>query len=476
MKPRVPKIIVPFLFLLCSGAFIIFTWSRFYYAPIDLTKPLELVLHDDGSLTQGVRKVGQAIPSTATSNTLSVAVGTQATTELQDILIQISVPPASVGEQGVRTSFASIQGTSGMTFSQPDPSTIAIFLQRILPESHTTVTLEANNSYIRLSPLIRGVHALFALNFAQWLIVSMAIILATFIYCLYMARIPRVRTKDQRVLPPEKMSALDLAVLTNSRITSNDFAAIIFDLANRGHLQIIANGPVIYLIRHVSTAYLRPYEAMILELLFPPGDNLKTLQTVLQDLSVTLFSNLVNSIYEEIYTSLVEKGYFTENPRLIHLQFKTMGVVFQFLSLISAAIVFSIVKINNPGLMTFCLTFYFVGLLIYRYGYRIIPLSPVGLLMWQEISHFSNYLSSADTIGIEDSQGYVFYELLPFALVLKKPQEWLDRFRKTAFYVPSWFILSDDNIYTPAQFYYYIQNITGVISKYLVRVKDPNVD
>ncbi len=460
--------------LYIGGAFIILiSLLSVYYKQLDLQQPLNLTVNSRGQVYQGNRRVGQFFLHHGTQE-LRLPIADREEESLIGIQLSMQFPKPLIDDDLLAIPI-SIQGTNGMRVTQEDPQRVSAFFTRIYPESHTLLQLTVPAGYFQVPLPIQALTFLAEMTLADWATVSAITVLLALLYGILISRHSRIVATGLRQTPPEHISAMELAVLTRGHIRASDFSALLYDLANKGHLQIIISRDI-FLIRQNSDQRLRPFEEKILNYLVPRGNKPPTLRQVVQTLTRTIFSGMVSEVYADIYTDLVEKGYFKENPRLVHLHYKTLGVLLQFFALFEAVVAYFTVGTDQPGFVLFGLALYIVGRVIYSAGYRVLPLSPVGKHVSQQSADFAAYLAADEPIGREGEQGYLFYAYLPHALALGTAEAWLRRFTDISFYIPSWYTTADTLIVTPEQFYESVREVTEIIAQQVARVKNPNVD
>ena len=258
------------------------------------------------------------------------------------------------------------------------------------------------------------------------------------------------------------------------RIDSAAIAALLYDLANRGYLQIIEKTDT-YFFRTTKQEGLRAHEQLFLDAIAPLNQQPPSLATILKDLNRALFSDVVGTVFIEAYAGLTERLLFSVNPRHVHLHYKTIGIVIQLSSILIGISSYFIPSLHIAGLLVFSLAGYFTGFILYRMAYRVLPLSEEGKRVRNAALDFKNYLNLQEPLGMEGNQGYLFYVYLPFAIVTDDIVPWLSRFQNINWYVPVWFTM-EDALVTPTMFVGNLQGILALISQTFVHLKDPNVD
>ncbi|MBU6389249.1 DUF2207 domain-containing protein [Patescibacteria group bacterium] len=440
--------------------------------------PSTVTINRNGSVYQGDRLVGWAT---------GTAAGTQVSLSLEDASdtdlgynLRLNLP-AGVNTSQVTAQFISIQSSAGMT-AQPVTSTmLAISTVPLIPESHTRLSLSFTAGslripwYITLGSFIKTISPLTALTF------TLLLFLLTYLYFLIVTKRPRPPASLAPFpSPPGGLRPLEMSIILTGTVSETGVAALVYNLAQRGYWHIIRQGDEVFFLRRATDKQLLPYEEKIVNLFSPIGQPPFSLSEVVDSITGDIFSDLVGTIYIEMYDRLTQWGYFRENPRLLHLRYKTIGIILQFGGLIQAAVSYFLFNNQAPALVILGLAFYIVGVLVYTAGYRILPLNRLGKRLTVECLRFKQYISDPKPINEEEGtdglQTSLLYDYLPYALVTGTVRGWFNRFAGQPLYVPSWYSSSFDYTLTPEQFISQIEEIISGWGNVFIQQKDPNVD
>lgn len=470
--------VIPWLGILgtlgCILFIVLVSYLRFTLKTVPFGGDQDLTIKKDGSVWTSKQKVGQFLPIKEHRLELRLPIdpGEFGAHNLQFNIELPDEAPATV----VKASIITIQDPVGLYVYPLNPNQLAVVLNNLLTDAHTVIVLDASDSAFQLPSLIYFYYWLLALPILIWYGVCSAILLFVTTVIIWRLHRPRIKPANQRLVPPDELTPLEIAILLHSKLEPHHIAAAIFDLAQRGFLQIIDNGKEIYLFRSNPEKPLYPYEAMLLDMLSPPGQKPPALQEVIRGLNGDIFSAVVSELYIEVYDSLTAQDYFRDNVRLIHVRYKTFGIVVQLLALMEIFVVYFWSSPLNDRFILLGLAAYGIGYILYQTGYHILPLTDKGFQSTLESLAFGQYLQSTDPIGPRGQQGVLFFKYLAYAQVLHCEAGWLQRFRKTSFLIPNWFFYAGKEFFHPIDFLNEVAIITNLIGSIMVKVKDPNVD
>lgn len=462
--------------LLCLSLYLIFQVLSGLKQPA-LAPFQDLLVQKNGRVYQESTQVG-TFRSVGEKQEARLRVSDEVNYQLRSVDLSI-ILPKPIKAQDLTLSISSVQGTDGMAAFQTDPTTLRATFDDVLPESYTTLILQVPAGYFALPLFDLLPNFLLSISFISWILLSLLLVLGVLLYSLiitHQGQFPKPFAR--RISSPEKLTALEMDILLHGKLRSKSISTLVYELANRGYLEIIQNEDKIFFARKakISTSSLHYHEQMILNLITPPGTQPKNIQEILYSITEELFSTVVSNVYIEIYNGLTAKGYFKNNLRFTHLQFKTLGIIIQLISLIFVIFSYAFLNFILPGLIILGVAGYLVGLIVYQTGYSIVKLTDWGRQTTQESLAFGQYLEDPASIGPAGRQGYLFFHYLPFALVLNKEQAWLERFQHVDFYIPSWFTSSKQEFFEPIIFLDQVKAVTDVFAAVFVKVKDPNVD
>ncbi len=280
-------------------------------------------------------------------------------------------------------------------------------------------------------------------------------------------------------MPPGDLHPLELAILHHGALTPVDLAAFLYNLVERGYVQLINHGEdegVLFL-KTSKEDGLAQYERNFLLLLFPDGTEPVRLQSVIQGLNQELFSAVVSQLYVDIYDGFSRRGFFNETPRAVHLRYKTVGILVQTTGLAIALFAFLFLMGPLPGTIIVGGALYLVGYVVYYVGYRIVPLSRLGKELVSQSAEFRSFLTNPAALPWAAVNSNLFFQYAPYALALGCAQGWLQRFREhTRWEIPDWYTDLENQLVHPDVFVNQIDAIGAAIGLAMQSVKDPNVD
>lgn len=430
----------------------------------------EIVIRTDGSATVGGNVVARSIPRGGEAVLKLPVYDPQSTANSYFFTV---VLPDTMTTAVVSSEVISIQDTFDGAVQPASEHSLSVYLPFVLNDAITSVVLKFNADDFSYPWFVRAAAPFIGYSTLEWGLIAVMLVFGIFVSLRLQSVRLGAHPKRAQKTPPQGLRPLEAAILLDSKIDETDLAAFVYDLANRGHLQMIGRGGDIYVLPQDSGAALASYESHFLSLIAPYTEP-RPLWMVLKSLEQDLFSLTVSSSFVEIYASLTERGLFKENPRVIHLRYKTVAIVIQVLSVIQLILSYFLLP-ETPGLILIGLAGYLVGFLVYRTGYKVLRLTPLGLSTVAELHQFRKYLTEPAPIGMEGLQGNLFYDYLPYAMVLGVGDMWLARFRETNFQIPTWFTSMED-MYSPVDFNERVALVTDAIANVFTRLVDPNVD
>lgn len=467
--------------LLLGGVFVVMVFymaAALRFAPLDPHK--DVVLRKDGGLFQGENKVGQLIPNNDwVEGQLPVVVSTTEGEESVRFAIRLE---AALDDAVVEVRPISIQNTIGMTTRtvQRKPAVIEVNLPNLVNDGHTVINIRSAADLFKINPLMNLAGWLHGLPKEFWLSLSAVLVLLAELAIMLAA--PRMRLEDKEEVRPELLTGItpiEAAVFMHSRLYPQDLAAILFDLAHRGYLQMVQRhkeGEMLFFRSGEGEELLPEYEQKLLKLVAPQVKQPNTLRQVMGNLDASLFSQAVSAIYVEVYNSFTKQGYVRTNPRKLHVRYKAIGILVQLMAVVAAGISYFYLSASLPYLTLLAASMYIVGLAVYRTGYELLPLTEKGRSVNRALAAFKRYLSLPERVrSLEAQEGELLYRFLPYAMVFGMERQWLDRFATARCLIPKWFTAETD-IYDPAMFTDLTEEITVRMGEALVKVKDPNVD
>jgi hypothetical protein len=440
--------------------------------PIDPVAPV--TIKSNGTAWQGQKLVGHTLRE-GNRLTLRLLLSDRGELTPRSPNFTVYFPPP-LETSSVHARFTSIQETRSMQAAPLSTRTLAVSVPYALPESYTYLDLDYPAKHIRLPITQFMLSYLLGMSSWQWFLTALLVLAVTYLYMRTKTRSVRPEIRGIREEPPQDLNVLEMAVMLHSTFSANDLAAFLYDIAQRGFLQIIHTPRGTVFLHDNKKNPPELYEQILIDIVSPPPTDgrLISIQQRLHDMNQQLFSKSVSLAYISVYETLTKRGYFAVDPRISHLYYKTVGIIVQVLSLLQAVIAYFWLQTYLPGSVWLGLAGYFGGQAVYQFGYRVKRYTPAGFALYQEILAFKQFLSSPDPI-LFSPQHDLFYRYLPYALILDCEEEWLHRFRHMRMYVPQWFTTMYD-ILDPVEFVQEVHEVSCSISEVLVSLKDPNVD
>ena len=378
--------------------------------------------------------------------------------------------------QAVQPELISIQGAGGAQFSWPSPDTLSIISPSYSPESYTALEVSATAGFFHPGIRWYAATAIERLSIYD----GMALGLLIFLLCLWeMHRVlwrPPWKASQMLNTPPLGLTPIQLAILHHGTIEPIDFVAFFYYLAEQGYVQIVEQMGGVLFVRTGKREGLTPHELGLMTIIFPDDTRPTYLGELVTRLNEELFSAVVSQLYVEIYNTFNTRRFFKENPRIAHIRFKTLGIVFQATGLLTIIGYSVSLLAAYPVLLPVGMGVYLGGLYIYARAQRIVPYSPDAASYLTECAAFTQYLSAPHPIGSEAGQGDLFYRYVPYAISARVAPEWLARFENTPWFIPKWYANESEDIMDPATFVNRVAAASDMLSKVMVKIKDPNAD
>lgn len=463
--------IIGLVLAVAALAVVVLVWVNQRSVPANLTEPF--LVTATGELYQSQGRVAQATARDGYQEVRVPLVNPKTSTEAvyTDLELQFSQDPAPLTVQAV-----SIQGDAVFTSEQTDSRTLVLHVQNAVPDSYTIAVLHAPAGYFTIPFLTRFSAAIVQAPLLGWLAVTGLLLLVVWLLLRYRTRTMRWKGQGMRPDVPAELSLIEVALLHHASVRPIDLVATLYQLAQRRYLDIIEQDTTVLFVRTKKSEGLLQYERNLMLLLFPNETTVPTsLQDVLKGINEELFSAVVSQIYVEIYDGFTEKDYFTDNPRFVHLRYKTTGIFVQLIGVLVAVGGYAFFH-SVPGFLIFGLGIYLSGYLTYEAAYHILPFAPLSKVILSQLAQFITYLRVPTPIGPEGRQGYLFYAYVPYALVTDSALEWRARFSGIRWYIPDWYEYSEGQIVDPDSFTSRIEQVAAEIGAAMANVKDPNVD
>ncbi|CAN5124094.1 hypothetical protein BH11PAT4_BH11PAT4_0630 [soil metagenome] len=449
-----------------------------------LSKPMldgeRVVIQSDGQLTQGGTFVGLARGSGG-QGALAVLPLVGVSDEAQ-VTGSLEVTFPKKAREVVQVSPSSIEGSDVVSINWVGDSLLRVTTIGALAEGHPSIIIGFPEGYLQPGFVAGILQDLENFPILYWLLICVAILLLVFGFAYVRTRPINFTQKGESLPnPPGDLRPIELALLHHGVLRPTDLAALFYNLAERGYLEIIDHGDEtdeVLFLRSKQDEGLTIYERNFLLLLFTKGMKPIRFSEVLKELNEELFSAVVSQLYVEVYDSFAARGFFRDSPRAIHLRYKTCGIILQSIAVFLAFLVlFGVIK-TFPALLVLSGTLYVAGALTFRIGYRVVPFSRLGWELASKAAGFVRYLRDSQPFvwGVgPDSE--IFYRYVPFSLVAAEVAPWYARFSNyKRWAIPDWYTDIDDILVTPERFVAQVGVVAQILGEALSNVRDPNVD
>ena len=261
-------------------------------------------------------------------------------------------------------------------------------------------------------------------------------------------RDPRLRPIAAQYQPPDNLTPGEVGTLIDNTVDMRDITASIVDLAVRGYLVIVEQRKDHLLGLTHSTEYvfqlkkpssdwasLKPHEQGLLAGIFSSGTDGETV--ALADLHNRFYQNIAG-IKNDIFGSLVGKGYYTHRPDTTRAAYILFGIVAGFI-VVAGGIWLS--KHSGMAPFPFVAAGVLSGLIICAFGWFMPARTPAGASTLEGILGFEDFLShvEADRFNRTIKTPEMFEKFLPFAMALGVEKNWSKAFQGIYTQPPQWY-------------------------------------
>lgn len=261
-------------------------------------------------------------------------------------------------------------------------------------------------------------------------------------------RDPRLRPIAAQYEPPDKLSPGEVGTLLDNSVDMRDITASIVDLAVRGYLGIEEQQKdhllglthsreyLFHLKKPQSDwASLKPHEQTLLGGLFSEGNVGDTVS--LADLHNRFYVNIA-IIKNQVFSSLVVRGYYTHRPDSVRAVYILFGFVAGFI-LIGGGVWLS----QNLGMapMPFIVAGILTAIIILGFGWFMPARTQSGSTALEKILGFEDFLNhvEADRFNRMIKTPEMFEKFLPFAMALGVEKNWSKAFQNIYTQPPQWY-------------------------------------
>ncbi|TSC92550.1 MAG: Uncharacterized protein CEN89_618 [Candidatus Berkelbacteria bacterium Licking1014_7] len=289
----------------------------------------------------------------------------------------------------------------------------------------------------------------------------------------------RAQNKNIIDVLPGDISPSVLDILYHGKITSRSISATILDLANQGVLEIVFKNGGFEFGRFGAESKkitgklkLNLAQKAILSKIFTEEKLIARDDEVRFRLAHRLFSKKIALFYYLIYNEAKERGFFVQDPVLIHWHYKSWGMVIFFLSIIGLILGLYIMPGANVLLWLGAM---FSGVLFIKLSSKISFLSGRGENELKKWLAFRNYLCNANQLS-DYKDKHLLIKYLPYSVAMDCESEWVARFQNQQIVVPDWYVNVDSNQTVADDFSNNLLVMLDWLSRSLFEIKDPAVE
>ena len=280
--------------------------------------------------------------------------------------------------------------------------------------------------------------------------------------------------------PPNDVPPAIVGALMDGRVGAREIAATLIDLAQRGYLYINYHYDGTYSFGKRKSLNLEfmpelsEYERILLSKIFLPEQYKSTGDDVQMRIGRHIFSKKIAQVYLNIYNEATKRGYFIQNPMIIHLYWRYTGIVAFFFSLIG----FFYTAFWGPD-PKYTL-FLWIGqmaastVIIWLSGFMPVR-SVTGTTVLRQWLQFKHYLTLSRRIEGGATIQDQFNKMLPYAIVFGVEPEWTRRFMSETFYKPDWYE-SDKQVITLEAFVEELFPMINYVGESLDKSHEPTVE
>jgi hypothetical protein len=261
-------------------------------------------------------------------------------------------------------------------------------------------------------------------------------------------RDPRLRPIAARYDPPDQLSPGEVGTLVDNSVDMRDITASIVDLAVRGFI-VIEQQTKDHLLGlthskeflfHLKKAradwsILKPHEQQLLDGLFTGGNSGNTVS--LADLHNRFYQN-IPGIKNQIFASLVGKGYYARRPDSVRSTYIVFGVVAGFILLGGGNwLARQLGMTSLPFIVAGILTAIIIG----GFGWFMPARTVLGVRTLEGVLGFEDFLAhvESDRFNRMIKTPELFEKFLPFAMALGVEKNWSKAFQGIYTQPPQWY-------------------------------------
>ena len=261
-------------------------------------------------------------------------------------------------------------------------------------------------------------------------------------------RDPRLRPIAAQYEPPDQLSPGEVGTLIDNSVDMRDITASIVDLAVRGFMVIEQQTKDHLLGLTHSKEYLfhlkkpqaewgtlKTHEQQLLAGLFSTGNAGDTVS--LADLQNHFYKN-IPSIKDQIFASLVGKGYYAKRPDSVRSNYIVFGFIAGFILIAGGN---WLARHSGMQSVPFVIAGIVTGIIICGFGWFMPARTQTGARALEGILGFEDFLAhvEADRFNRTIKTPEMFEKFLPFAMALGVEKNWSKAFQGIYTQPPQWY-------------------------------------
>jgi uncharacterized membrane protein YgcG len=284
-------------------------------------------------------------------------------------------------------------------------------------------------------------------------------------------RDPRLRPIAAQYEPPDGLTPGEVGTVIDNSVDMRDITASIVDLAVRGFLSIeekqkdhlfglTHSREYVFHLKKPRTEWgnLKPHEQILLDGIFAGGNAGDAV--ALSDLHNSFYTNIA-PIKSAIFSSLLEKRYYTRNPNSLRSSYVLAGIVSGVL-LIWLGL--WLAKHSGMAPLAFIIAGLLTGAIICGFGYFMSARTETGARALEGVLGFEDFLShvEADRFNRMIKTPVMFEKFLPYAMALGVEKNWSKAFQGIYTQPPEWY----QGAYGPSFYpYLFVSNLSSMSSE-----------
>jgi uncharacterized membrane protein YgcG len=274
-------------------------------------------------------------------------------------------------------------------------------------------------------------------------------------------RDPRLRPIAAQYEPPDQLSPGEVGTLIDNSMDMRDITASIVDLAVRGFIVIEQQTKDHLLGLTHSKEYLfhlkkpqaewgilKTHEQQLLAGLFSTGNAGDTVS--LADLQNHFYKN-IPSIKDQVFASLVGKGYYAKRPDSVRSNYIVFGFIAGFILIAGGN---WLARHSGMASLPFVIAGILTGIIICGFGWFMPARTQTGARALEGVLGFEDFLAhvEADRFNRTIKTPEMFEKFLPFAMALGVEKNWSKAFQGIYTQPPQWYQGSYGPVFYPNMF------------------------